>query len=500
MRFLMVAIVLYNPNSLVRPFRTHELAHEFLSNNDLVVLPGTCIGRDDRESRMQRLEHGAQVQHFGCSRGRHTNKSAGISVFLNKKFAKMQTNVYVPPQEIGGRAVGMRFRDYSHDITLIAIYFPSKHTRLLKLKMWKEAVSAVLKWVEELLHKLPQRSTPILLGDFNDSLGNLSPGDEFGEHRHGTAGFAGEGIGRILQDHFLCAADTFYDLGPSFHSWHGTPSWIDHICLPRSAMATVKSMSMMIMAARRVQIMPDQQLRDHVPMRMVLHYHLQSQPSFSRVRWNQDKIAMMYQTGEYREEFLADANSAIFSVLMDMSQVGKMSTVDEHYRLFRVALQPVVEKHFASQKQLYKESAEWQAYKKKRDELLEEQRSLRMEGDGSQQVREELRFCTREMRRVQRRHWAWQRECWDGELREAWQRRDTRRVHEISRRLSKAGLGPKKKRYDSIQKANPTKSEWTALLELPGAQGGLGGHIINFDDIVRELTEDREHVWCRLRQ
>ena len=56
---------------------------------------------------------------------------------------------------------------------------------------------------------------------------------------------------------------------------------------------------------------------------------------------------------------------------------------------------------------------------------------------------------------------------------EAWQEREMSDVHLPITKLAKTGVGPKKRRYNTVQGNNLSMQVWSEDLALPGMEGGL---------------------------
>lgn len=92
----------YNCLSLNAPARLREIERQVRGH--VLALQGTRHrAQADNPYRTEEVESGVCV-HWGYGRGRHTNRSAGVSVLLRKPFRRGHVQrVGVPPVSLWGR-------------------------------------------------------------------------------------------------------------------------------------------------------------------------------------------------------------------------------------------------------------------------------------------------------------------------------------------------------------------------------------------------------------
>jgi len=342
-------IVLFNPLSLVRPLRAAELAAEFKS--DLVVLPGThlrCL--PDRPFWWQRgLPARCRALHVGYGRGPFTNSSAGVSLLLGPRFRKKNSReIRMPPPTLQGRGLSARFVGYDFDVLVLAAYFPPAALATDKREVRRRAVQALMEWLVSELRRAPTRCTPVLAMDLNSGLGSHGgvPLDSpaLGPHGGGEANEAGLQLVELLETFDLTPVNTWHSKGgPTFVHATGASSTIDFVCLP-SGLAARVSCEVLWRPGRRVQLIQHREVRDHLPLRVVVPYRLAfSLARPSPTRWSEDAIAGMLQRGVRRGPFLEDVAAAIGG--HDFSEAAALMDPAAHWQELVDCIRAAAVKH-----------------------------------------------------------------------------------------------------------------------------------------------------------
>ena len=119
-------IVVYNPLTLRSPYRANDIS-EAMPTADIVLLAGTQIREDCTDVgsvRKERLENHVAL-HWGYGRGRHTNKSTGVSVLLRSNWLGFDdiASISVAPAALRGRAGTVRLVTRVLDVTIMPCYF-----------------------------------------------------------------------------------------------------------------------------------------------------------------------------------------------------------------------------------------------------------------------------------------------------------------------------------------------------------------------------------------
>ena len=127
------------------------------------------------------------------------------------------SSVFHPPRHLQGRAGAVRLRSGPVDVCCIVVYLPPRASRQQAAARWRTTVQGLLVWLRDLLHQLPARCTPVIMGDFNTELGlaratrdqPAQDGVHIGPHCNGVPNYAGEMLTRLLQEEDLTAVNTF---------------------------------------------------------------------------------------------------------------------------------------------------------------------------------------------------------------------------------------------------------------------------------------------------
>ena len=172
--------------------------------------------------------------------------------------------------------------------------------------------------------------------------------------------------------------------------------------------------------------------------------------------------------------------------------------MDTHYKKLMETVIPVVQKHFTSRTNEYKEDPTWQRYTALRDQLLNDRKQLRLTGgDFYDHRRGLLRWYSQQISFITHRHWQWMKRVWEDGLRDAWAGRQLKLVHQLSRKLSNTHLGPNKRRHDVTLHARHSVQQWSEVLTSDGPSGGLAGEIVDFDAFEAAVisSKDGHLVW-----
>lgn len=278
----MVRTVMHNPLAASRVDRLQEYS-VLLPQEEFVVLVGT---------QKRKAEHGMPTKielenhiaiEFGWGRGKHTNKSTGITILLHKKNWPLSTiaAVHEAPGQLQGRGAAIRVRKGQEDLLIGGLYFP---VRAGKRHLFQEGSLKLLEWADGIMNKTPVRTMPIWHIDLNDGLGlqrergaglihieSEAVGDQGAaeEHENGTA------LRQWLERHHMQAIGTKNDTGDT---WFGATSSkkIDYVLVPQSA--EVRSHNTMSQKGRELQLIRTATVRDHLP----LHSNIASRYSYEQ--------------------------------------------------------------------------------------------------------------------------------------------------------------------------------------------------------------------------
>ena len=70
--------------------------------------------------------------------------------------------------------------------------------------------------------------------------------------------------------------------------------------------------------------------------------------------------------------------------------------------------------------------------------------------------------------------------------------RDACTQHTLSRRLAATAIGPKRRWYNAVPSANPSREQWLHTLSKHGHEGGMLAQVV--DPMERELAETQHAI------
>ena len=268
-------VALYNPLSLRQPSRMNEMSLA-MKGMDIVIVPGTQVPAiASSPSHKQQLDKHI-VMHFGYRTTAHSNKSAGCSIFLRKGRFREQHLVETisAPEKLTGRGGAVRLRSGRFDILVIAAYFPPRPPKQSEFAGWKKTVDLLAAWVHNVIQHAKQRSLIVLGADLNDAFGyqmvegiaSATVSSALGAHPYAVEGYAAAKLRELLEMEHMMVADTVHKVDPTYYGSTSSTSNIDHTCLPQGALPILKKCYTCPSLARKLQVIPDSVLRDHVPV------------------------------------------------------------------------------------------------------------------------------------------------------------------------------------------------------------------------------------------
>ena len=505
----------YNPLSAVDPIRKECILRE-LGRAHILCLQGTNVRHSGENCTQQNYKNHVWYD-WGAPSGKQ-NTSGGVAIILRSRVfqPKNVARVYCPPDALQGRFGAIRLRRGDLDLCVISMYMytePQKQSQQERnLRLWR--------YLDDFISKLPHRCTPLLCLDANAHVGLVrGPGGEWGSLQSTAVGsffpepqnFNGGLFLSILEKHFLVAANTFFEVGPTFYGppprRHATR--VDYICVPASCLQTVARCHVQYKAADRLQIICDSARRDHVPLQMEITLRLEYVGSAQKVeqQWDQETLTRDALSGRRRHILL---NAVETKLAEKFGEVGaaQVDSPDRLWKHFATAIREAVSETYPPQTR--------QTKSRPRDTqdaveamlcsraLLVSYRPLvlgkgRFHLDGVhtpclhqalhdllhvwrlsanyRRARKRMDICTK--RDAKEKH--------DNILQDfqrAWQQRDLHQVWRLSRALSGKRIGPKRRRYDAAKTVNPSQQEWMAFLQNEGPAGGCNANEVHWDDIV----------------
>ena len=228
----LLRVVSYNPMSLIQSRRGLDISEELSA--DLIGLQGTRSRFVPRPGVGDRYTVRRHQRHWELSWGwqntRHSNRSAGCSIFVKTRRWRERDlcQVYSTPAVLQGRVGGARLRTGRSDVAMLVAYFPPKPSQQKEWKAYQHTFEAICGWLIEALSLIPTRCTPFVATDLNTQLGI-----EAGRHEPrwtpevGMRGAAIEDetatmFRSVLKQHRLIAINTHFDDRYTFYNSSGS--------------------------------------------------------------------------------------------------------------------------------------------------------------------------------------------------------------------------------------------------------------------------------------
>ena len=319
----------------------------------------------------------------------------------------------------------------------------------------------------------------------------------------------------LLEKHFLVAANTFFEVGPTFYGppprRHATR--VDYICVPASCLRTVARCHVQYKAADRLQIICDSARRDHVPIQMEISLRLEYVGSAKKVeqQWDHETLTRDALSGRRRHILL---NAVETKLAEQVGEVGaaQVDSPDRLWKHFATAIREAVSETYPPQarqtKSRPRETQDAVEAMLCSRALLVSYRPLVL-GKGHfnldgvhtpclhqalhdllhvwrlsanyRRARKQMDICTKRDAKEKQDHIL-------QDFQRAWQQRDLHQVWRLSRTLSGKRIGPKRRRYDAAKKVNPSQHEWMAFLEVAMPMKSTGTTLLAMLRTTRQYT------------
>ena len=169
----------------------------------------------------------------------------------------------------------------------------------------------IVKWFDEHLAILPQRSVPLFAVDLNQDVPN--PKEErvdptvVGEHaRSKSNNAAPQQLMQVMKAHGLCFLNTYYDSTATYYgNWNNHKIRIDFIIGPYNMMPSFKTMHVSANIGRKLQCINGPVERDHYPIYAEFNTHSTVHMPEERHRWDRDRMVKAAK-GDYtiRSQFI----------------------------------------------------------------------------------------------------------------------------------------------------------------------------------------------------
>ena len=171
----LLRVVSYNPMSLIQSRRAVDISEELSAV--LIGLQGTRSRFVPRPGIVDKYTVRRHTRHWELSWGwqnsRHSNRSAGCSIYVKTKRWRVRDlcQVYSTPAVLQGRVGGARFRTGRSDVAMLVAYFPPMPSQQKEWKAYQHTCEAICDWLIETLSLVPTRCTPFVATDLNTQFG-----------------------------------------------------------------------------------------------------------------------------------------------------------------------------------------------------------------------------------------------------------------------------------------------------------------------------------------
>ncbi|CAE8614900.1 unnamed protein product, partial [Polarella glacialis] len=346
------------------------------------------------------------------------------------------------------------------------------------------------------MSQLPQRTTVILLGDFNGRTGRHSPptcSASIGPYSPQYENSNGQQLRHFLDAFNLTAINTWYSTSASatYHSPAGPGSRVDYICVQQSRRSLVQRASLWHRAGRNLQVIRTAKPRDHSPLfpRLQIDVQREQQQTAARNHWDYDAFANPSTFATFCADLEAWRNAPEAQQAVDHSI--SHGTPDSTWDLINGNILAVAKRHFISKPDtpstgfLTEYIRELHHLAQQAFEKLRETRPLPAHAFRDPQQYNTLQQLfdawTRTFRldladRKYKSRVKADRITWLDQLAHqmtiADEHGDQRQRWMLARKLAASILGPRKRLYGICSADNVTMEEWQEYLSQPGKLGG----------------------------
>lgn len=347
----------------------------------------------------------------------------------------------------------LRLKNRRFDVAAFVLYVPP-FSPGVKGELGVRAARALYKWTSDRIDALPNRCTPIVMVDANSDY----EGRRVNRH------------GQQLQ-HFLertglrSFAPRRWE--PTFVGPRGGSGRIDFVLAPRGIERAFAGAWVQRRAARRLQVIPHADHRDHLPVKAVwlgVRDGRRAQSGNEHARptpLDPDKVAEALHRGTGRVAFLSSLYAELMAVQQQLRALRESPDIDGHWSALNACVRAAAGSAFGTGSRgtaRREESAERLDLLRQRAQLRSQQRTRREAEWTSVDYR--LGQLTRKLgreARARRRRWQQVRE---EQLQAAWRQRRFHDCYRLAHLLAGRGLGSRRRRYGHIAGVKPGIAEW----------------------------------------
>ena len=347
--------VLYNCLSAARPARLEQIIQE--TNADALLVTGlrwrTTLSRSYETLYFGRFL--AVIFGYG-PKASYSNRSAGVAVVLGPRLRGYIQTILSPSWSLQGRCGAVRVKSAGFDLLFAVGYVnpvtESGRKRLMQIK----SARLTCEWVASTCRAAPSRCTPLAGGDWNTGFGINS--DDFrwcsgiGPNNLGKVSEAGVALQEWVETGEICVLNTFYPEGGPTYFGTKSSSTIDAWLGPSDMVGSVLVCRVPWVLARRLQLIPASDFRDHVPLVLEWNYIFRfdfvmgAALASQRICWDFERLAACLQYGDGRLPFLQDLEKQFQQVAPELAGKKEENTAEGHWKSWMSSLLAVGSKHF----------------------------------------------------------------------------------------------------------------------------------------------------------
>ena len=280
-------LITYNACSMIQPARALLLA-ETLFFAHIICIQGTrCRAPPDAEGPVLRREPPFVILDWGYGRGAHTNKAAGVQIWLRSPWFRPCHfhQIYTPPPSLRGRGGAVRLRSGRFDMLILNIYPPPRTAAANQQKVYTATLKSLFDWASSVLRQQPARTAIFIAMDLNDTLGVPTTASAQADRQVGRVAPDPEHapaahVRQILLEFDLCIPSTFIGRGEPTYFGQTSCSRIDFWAAPAGLLHDCERVKVLGSEGTKLQLANCQKKIDHYP----LLYRVRPDPAGSAAR------------------------------------------------------------------------------------------------------------------------------------------------------------------------------------------------------------------------
>ena len=488
----------FNPLSCNRIDRLEEISRSF-SNYDVATLSGTQKCGNNGEIPIEQTQH-HHVLHWGCSKGKHSNHSAGCSILLSKRKFRQQHmhQIYHAPPQMQGRVAAIRLRSGRFDILVMCLYFPPKPWDKQEWSKYSSTCKAILEWMDKVLSETPTRCSPFLCTDLNDCLKTQVGQQCVAPHAKGNQRETGRELQNLLAKHDMMAVNTFTDPSATYvgEKWE---SMIDFVCMATGMASNLVSCRVCHKQAKQLQAINTKKFRDHKPIELRVNYILECVPHVFEQEFDKEKLVQGLQTAKIKADFIHEVENKLMQHGPTLQEEQSYGCPDRGWdHLVDIVRECALNKFGKKPNGGHPEMAKMRkeiTEKIKERKLLREQRDQTSSQDEDQiwKLSWEINRTSRKCKKIVKDRYQQKIARLERELEWALKSNQMHVAWNLCRMIGRTRNGPKKCRYGIACNTRPCVEQWKQSLARPGKEKGCSANPIDLESEINDHIQELEH-------